>query len=432
MKVIPVVRMNDAHDGHYFARAERSAFKLANPHLLLGYQGPDWQPPWVVPFEQRPEKFRKGRLSHTWSMFDYAHKEVRDHKLAIIEEFITRWDNDGICLDFDRSPQFFREDSKSENAQLMTDMIRSVRSVLDDVSEKRERPQYFHVRVVPKIEVCYERGLDVRTWVKEGLVDVITPGCGYMTVTQDLSEWLDLVEGKDCWVFLACNHWRPTEETRAWAKLMYQRGAHGLQLFNYSHLLHGHDADTKPQGNPSGTVWLHELHPDYYRALSEIGDLETCSYKNCRYSLESSSHEQGASEFGLERRRYRGVNEIVLPIKLELGKHCIEFGFADDLEEAKKLGCEPRVTLKMMLYNYTCSDEFDVYINGEFLPAKTRSTRAVFIMANDTWVTYPVPGEMLKQGQNELTVEVKKLNPVMAVTPELRNVEILVDCIYDR
>jgi dTDP-4-amino-4,6-dideoxygalactose transaminase len=80
----------------------------------------------------------------------------------------------------------------------------------------------------------------VRIWVKEGLVDAIAPGAGYMTVTLDLEPWLDLVEGRDCWIYPCSNHWKKTEVTRAWAKLMYQRGAHGLQLFNYGHMLHGH------------------------------------------------------------------------------------------------------------------------------------------------------------------------------------------------
>ena len=37
MKVIPVVRMNDNHDNH-FAWFDLSAFKQANPHLLIGYE----------------------------------------------------------------------------------------------------------------------------------------------------------------------------------------------------------------------------------------------------------------------------------------------------------------------------------------------------------------------------------------------------------
>ena len=71
-----------------------------------------------------------------------AHPEVRDHKLAIIEEFITRWDNDGVCLDFDRDPRLFKEEGKPENAALLTGMIRRIRATLDRVAKERGRPQY--------------------------------------------------------------------------------------------------------------------------------------------------------------------------------------------------------------------------------------------------------------------------------------------------
>ena len=52
LKLIPIVRMNDAHDQVY--KYEVSRFKMANLHLLLGYTGPDWQPPWGTWFRQHP------------------------------------------------------------------------------------------------------------------------------------------------------------------------------------------------------------------------------------------------------------------------------------------------------------------------------------------------------------------------------------------
>ena len=58
---------------------------------------------------------------HQLGLFDFAHKEVRDHKMAIIEEFITRWDNDGIALDFDRDPRYFKEFGVAENAAHIMD-----------------------------------------------------------------------------------------------------------------------------------------------------------------------------------------------------------------------------------------------------------------------------------------------------------------------
>ncbi|MFN0166982.1 MAG: hypothetical protein ACKV22_11190, partial [Bryobacteraceae bacterium] len=286
LKVIPIVRMNDPHDQFY--KYEVSRFKKKNPHLLLGYG--KYPIDWEKGFKGLPAHLKKGMDSFTWGMFDFAHREVRDHKLAIIEEFISRWDNDGISLDFDRDPRYFKELGSASNAASMTGLIGDVKAILDRVGKQRGRKLYFHVRVIPKIDACYQRGLDIATWVRQGLVDAVTPGCGYMTVSLDLKPWLDLVQGRKCWIYPSCNHWRTTEETRAWASLMYQRGAHGLNLFNYGHLLHGHDAHTPPQSQAQNTVWNSEVHPDYYRALHEIGDAKGLEFKNKRYVLESVPH----------------------------------------------------------------------------------------------------------------------------------------------
>jgi len=426
LKVIPIVRMNDPHD--QFFRYEVSRFKKQNPHLLLGYG--KYPINWETGFKGLPPELKKGIDSFTWGMFDFAHKEVRDHKLAIIEEFITRWDNDGISLDFDRDPRYFKEYGKAENAALMTGLMRQIKAILDRTGQQRGRKLYFHVRVIPKIQACYDRGLDVVTWVKEGLVDAITPGCGYITVSLDLKPWLELIAGKNCWIYPSINHWRTTEETRAWAMLMYQRGAHGVNLFNYGHLLFGHNAKTPPQAERQNTIWFSEAHPDYYRVLHEIREIQSFEFKNKRYVLESVPHEAGLEgNAGKAARDYRAIGDIVLPVQLAPGKHRVGFGFADDLEKARRQGATPQVTLRLKIANYTPPDELDVSINGSVLRRQTRQTRAVFIMNNDTWVTYPVPEELLRLGDNAVEIDVRKLNPQMSENPVLKNMEILVE--YD-
>lgn len=360
MKVLPIVRMNDMHD--MFFRFEVSRFKLDNPHLLLGSTAPNWRPDWSRGFQGLAAK--KGIGAITWGMFDFAHKEVRDHKLAIIEEFITRWDNDGVSLDFDRDPRLFKEEGKAANAMLITKMIRQIRATLDRVAAERGRPQYLHVRVIPQIDVCYARGLDVRTWVAERLVDVITLGCGYMTFSLDLSEWLELVEGRNCWIVASNNTWKPTEETRAWAKLMYQRGAHGVQLFNYGHLLFGHGPGTDLRSSRMGTVWYHELHPDYYQVFHELHDVKTFSFKNCRYAWESYSHELSDGLSGITERRLRAIDGIALPIKLSAGRHTTSFGFAEDLPKARSVALNPKVTLWTLISDSANLADYDLLING--------------------------------------------------------------------
>ena len=141
--------------------------------------------------------------------------------MAIINEFATRWDNDGVMLDFERDPMYFWPPqgggAKPENTKKMTDLIRSVRATLDKVQAQRGKKQLLMVRGVANIQTCQERGLDIPAWVKEGLVQVIIPGAGYAPFTLDLQPWLELVEGKECWIYPSNNHWKHTDVTRAWA-----------------------------------------------------------------------------------------------------------------------------------------------------------------------------------------------------------------------
>ena len=420
IKALPVVRMNDPHDQFY--KYEVSAFKLANPQLLIGHKTGyiDW------------EKGRQGHPdltsmeSFTWGLFDYAHQEVRDHKFAIIEEFITRWDNDGVSLDFERDPWLFAGQGSAENADLVTGLIRRVRKVLDDTARKRKRAQYLHVRVLPDIDASYERGLDVRTWVGEGLVDAISPGCGYMTFTLDLDPWLGLVKGKPCWIYPSNNHWKVGEEVRAWAKLMVQRGAHGLYLFNWGHLLYGFDQHTPPSSQRLGTVWYDELHPCYYEVLNQIGDPDMTAYRDATYVLESIPHEIVEGMGAGNQRRYRAIDAIELPVELAVGEHSVKLPFAEDIGGARARGFSPAISLRLKIENYTAPDEFDVAINGNTLDPALRTTRAAFIMDNDTWIEYPVAPDVLARGVNALTINVRKLNPQMSVTPVLKNVELVV------
>ena len=422
LKVLPVVRMNDPHD--QFFRYEVSAFKQENPHLLIGAK--TGYVDWEKGFKGHPDKMSMD--SFTWGLFDFVHREVREHKLAIIEEFATRWENDGISLDFERDPYLFAEQGKSENAELMTGLIREVRGILDRASGKRGRKQYLHVRVLPDVRESYRRGMDVEKWIEEGLVDAVSPGCGYMTFSLDLREWKALVEEKDCWIYPCNNHWKTPEVTRAWAKHMYRQGADGLYLFNWGHLLHGFDRHTQPssEGSILGTVFYDDLHLRYYDSYRELGNPQAIAYGDSAYALESVPHEVVEGQGGAHTREYRAIGAIELPIELSVGRHTCRLPFADDLESASGLGYRPVVSLRLKVENYTDPDELDVSINGSGLDPGTRTARAAFIMNNDTWITYRVESRFLRIGLNQLSIDVRALNPQMSVTPVLRNVELSV------
>ena len=80
----------------------------------------------------------------------------------------------------------------------------------------------------------------------------------------------------------------------------------------------------------------------------------------------------------------------------------------------------------MKVHNYTAPDVFSVLINGTPLPDDSRSIQAQFIMDNWSWVQYPVPTDLLRCGENEMTIKVESLNPAISATPRLDNVELAV------
>lgn len=121
------------------------------------------------------------------NLLDYSHAEVRAFRLNVIKECIELHKNimDGMELDFNRVQVFFPKEKVIAGMTLMTKLLREIRKILNHVSIEQGRPFYLFVRIPPSIESCLNAGLDIETWMKEGLVDMITPS-QLMTLAQDM------------------------------------------------------------------------------------------------------------------------------------------------------------------------------------------------------------------------------------------------------
>ena len=103
-------------------------------------------------------------------------EEVRSYKLAIATEAIENYDLDGLDWDFCRFPRYFREGRGRQNAGLITEMLRTIRTKLDAKGEEAGRKLLLSVRVPPTFEIAMGFGLDVRSWIDEGLIDILIAG----------------------------------------------------------------------------------------------------------------------------------------------------------------------------------------------------------------------------------------------------------------
>jgi hypothetical protein len=82
-----------------------------------------------------------------------------------------------VELDFMRSPGYFPKDKIGEGKALLNGFMRKLRALADQAADKKGRPQGLAVRLPSYEPACAEVGLDWRTWVKEGWVDVLTASC---------------------------------------------------------------------------------------------------------------------------------------------------------------------------------------------------------------------------------------------------------------
>jgi len=208
----------------------------------------------------------------------YAYPEVRAFRLAIIKEAVG-YGPDGLHLDFLRHPPFVGYDEPLVNAfqqrygvdplavpederwyglcaEVMTGFVRDVRRVLDEAGQAAGR----RLTLSASFDCANYRqqGLDVERWVKEGLVDDISPGRhGLGDIYFSVASFAKMVHGTPCKLFARLEHivagHDPTPESergevtyesehmtlnlyRARALELYDEGAVGLYLFNTSGL----------------------------------------------------------------------------------------------------------------------------------------------------------------------------------------------------
>jgi hypothetical protein len=120
--------------------------------------------------------------------FDYSHREVRERRLAAITEVARNYAVDGVELDMSRTPYFFQPDEAWEKRGILTDFLRELRARLQALG--RHVP--IMVRTVFGEDRLRHGGMDLRTWLGEGLVDHLVLTELANTFRADFAPWLPL------------------------------------------------------------------------------------------------------------------------------------------------------------------------------------------------------------------------------------------------
>lgn len=264
-------RMNDLH------------FSDTSNHCTLQYT--DY---WIA----HPEFWTSDTTLPGWNAtnaLDFAHPEVREHKLAVIREQLEKYgpDLDGYELDFMRFIVYFKKAEAEKNAPLMTSLVKSVKQVTDSIGKVYNKKILLTARVPATMGDCIKKGLDVQEWTKQGLLDFLTigihwtgdPAIDVASFKKELGSVLPV------YVTIDDGGYRQRE---TWSHGMYRgmaahalgQGADGIMLFNYFLTVYN-EANQKlvPE---EGTDVCRIIAPEL---LQELGSLKTLRKRNKVYCL---------------------------------------------------------------------------------------------------------------------------------------------------
>jgi hypothetical protein len=361
------MRMNDTHDVEY---------RPDKPYLLY--------PPLK---EQHPEWLVGNPVKRTslgrWSSVNYAVPEIRDLAFSYLDEVCRSYDIEGIELDFFRHLCYFPSTANGGVAsdaerEMMTELIRRVRTMTEEVGMKRGRPILVAIRVPDSVGYSRDMGFDLERWLGDGLVDILITTCYFQ-----LNPWpvsVELGHRYGVAVYPCLSDSRVTGETRfrrhslesmrGRAANAWLAGPDGLHIFN--------------EFNPKSPFW------------KELGSVETLVGKDKLYFVTLRDGNPASWLAGGGKYSTLPLLTPSRPLTLEPGAMTpVELLVAEDIAAAVAAGLAPQATLHVRTVGVTEPGRLSAACNGTALAAPS---------PKDDWLDFPLPTSALSRGSNRVTL----------------------------
>jgi hypothetical protein len=228
MSFLAGFRMNDTHDFPVYAE-----FIQHHPEWELAKR---WD---VLGIERPPE----AAINQGGKPLDYTHEPVRAFIHEAMARLVTDFDVDGIEMIL-RDPGYFPVPQARDRLHLMTDLVRRVRATLDNRGRSRGKRLLLGARVFSTLDECLDLGLDVPTWIADGLIDYCAPmDTMFSDFNAEYATFCGLARDSDCMIYPGLHPWtshrmRKSGEAmtlpmcRALAHTFYAGGADGVSVFN--------------------------------------------------------------------------------------------------------------------------------------------------------------------------------------------------------
>lgn len=371
-------RLNDIHDN--WTPSSLPQYKKDHPAWLLF----------------QPEDIGKGRIGlmephMNATAVDYGRPEIRDREFAIIEHVCRRYDVDGIELDFMRQPIYFRPTLEGRPVELphlemMTEFIRRIRRMTEEVGLRRDRPLLISCRVPCRAGICREIGLDIEKWLNDSLIDIVVASIEFEPFTGPISELVKLGHQHDVPVYADISqnfslNWEALNFVEGWigaAMNAWNAGVDGIYTFN-----------------------LFDINSPVYRIVGEPVMMET---RDKVYAVDNIAG------------RYRTWEHVLppagrLPLELPLGKkNSVVLPVGDDVADQAKKGKLDSFHLRIYLKNFTHSDRVECKLNGHVVETElVYSTEGISPVVCGTFFLRSMPAPTcVKKGDNLFEICLKK------------------------
>ena len=411
MEIFASLRMNDIHHGKDpddpVLRLFVSPFWREHPE----YRAKGWQREKEAAFKGEYPEYMKERWDwRTWASYSFEHEAVRQRVVDVVAEVTEQYDVDGFDLDFSRTPPFFDRGRGFECRHHMTDVVRRAREVVDAASQRKGKPVKLSASCRSTIAASEHEGVDVRTWVNEGLVDILLPCQDAGSGTDvPVEEFAELAKGTETQICpntdnvirpgTTANIYVTAAVLRATALRCHRSGADGMQLFNFFCI--------NELGNFETQIYKEGV-------FSEIGDADALqgrdTYSVCRQGLpvpltggEPASRPEGREHYWLTLPLDRRVPPPA-PGRRTSGQATYRFSIADDIEGARAKGTLAAQKLTFSIVHAGPQDTIRFALNGEAI-----GNAAVAALCRDG---DPLPAYRFFPPRMDYEVDLSKLSAV--------------------
>ncbi|HNS32144.1 MAG TPA: hypothetical protein PKN36_04120 [bacterium] len=368
-----------------------------------------------------------GWINECWwprGLWNLASRGLRKHKLKYFRELMTRYEFDGLELDFARHTPCLPQGREWENREHVTSFIRQTRKLLCELEAAGNKTLTLGARVAENVEGCHADGFEVEKWIEEELIDFLL--LGGRTSRVALDEFKSLCKDKYVNIYPSFDGFHagdgyfspPVEYYRGVFSNFLFQGADGISLFNWTC---ARETKYRELNLPAESRC-----PSQETALCEAGGLEKMKGKRKIYAVERRGGYPWAGTY-----LYRNDNKP-LPLKLKPGESaCLPVyiyerfsagAYAARLEAVMFNGSDKtRVTIrvngKKLEMESSDTSWKDGQIYGDGKQATSGNYRAYVIDPEQKLLklSFTLPVNFLSAGENKIGISLLKADTAVTI-----------------